>query len=205
MKCLTKSAEDKIKEAAIKVFLEKGFDGTTTRDIAKEAGVNSALMNYYFRSKEKLFASVFQEMLQLFFDGIIEIFNKPIPLKEKISEIIDHDFEMFKRNPDLSNFVIHELHRNPDRFFSAVSFDKIIFHSIFAQQLNDSIKAEAIKKIDIQHILLLMKSNVQFIFQGKVMTCKIWNMNDEEFDVFAEKHKVLVKEMITQYLFSSEK
>ena len=205
MKCLTKSAEDKIKEAAIKVFLEKGFDGTTTRDIAKEAGVNSALMNYYFRSKEKLFSSVFEEMLQLFFDGIIEIFNKPIPLKEKISDIIDHDFQMYKSNPDLSNFIIHELHRNPDRFFSAVSFDKILCHSIFAQQLNESIKAEVIRKIDIQHILLLMKSNVQFIFQGKVMTCKLWNMNDAEFDVFAEKHKVIIKEMIIQYLFSSEK
>lgn len=205
MKCLTKSAEDKIKEAAIKVFLEKGFDGTTTRDIAKEAGVNSALMNYYFRSKEKLFSSVFEEMLQLFFKGLLEILNKPISLKEKISEMIDHDFDMFKTNPDLSNFVIHELHRNPDRFFSAVSFDKMLVHSIFAQQLNDAIKEEAVRKIDIRHVLLLMKSNIQFVFQGKVMTCKIWNMTEDDFDDFAERHKVIAKEMIINYIFSSEK
>eukprot|EP01136_Pigoraptor_vietnamica_P030532 Opistho-1_new@89922 len=93
MKCLTKSAEDRIKEAAIKVFLEKGFDGTTTRDIAKEAGLNSALMNYYFRSKEKLFLAVFEEMFELFFQGIIEIFNKPDSLEDKISNMIDYDFK----------------------------------------------------------------------------------------------------------------
>ncbi len=205
MKCLAKSAEDKIKEAAIKVFLEKGFDGTTIRDIAKEAGLNSALMNYYFRSKEKLFSSVFEEMLQLFFKGLLEVFNRPISLKEKISAVIDHDFEMFKTNPDLANFIINELHRNPDRFFSVISFDKVLVHSVFAQQLKAAVDNEEIKEIKIEHILLLIKSNIQFIFQGKVMTCKIWNMNDTQFEEFAENHKVIIKEMIIQYLFVSEK
>ncbi len=205
MKCLTKSAEDRIKEAAIKVFLEKGFDGTTTRDIAKEAGLNSALMNYYFRSKEKLFSSVFEEMLQLFFKGLLEVLNRPISLKEKISAVIDHDFEMFKTNPDLANFIINELHRNPDRFFSVISFDKVLVHSVFAQQLKVAVDNEEIRKIKMEHVLLLIKSNIQFIFQGKVMTCKIWNMNDKQFDEFAENHKIIIKDMITQYLFSSEK
>lgn len=205
MNCLTKSAENKIKEAAIKVFLEKGFDGTTTRDIAKEAGVNSALMNYYFRSKEKLFSCVFEEMLQLFFAGMIEIFNKPICMKEKISSLLEHDFQMFKENPDLSNFIIHELHRNPDRFFSAISFDKILDHSLFSQQLSSAIETGEVLKIDIKHVLLLMKSNIQFIFQSKAMTCRMWKMDDEAFDAFAQNHKTIVKEMIINYLFVSNK
>lgn len=205
MKCLTKSAEDRIKEAAIKVFLEKGFDGTTTRDIAKEAGLNSALMNYYFRSKEKLFSCVFEEMLQLFFKGLLEVLNGQITLKEKISAVIDHDFEMFRKNPDLSNFIVHELHRNPDRFFSAISFDKVLVHSVFAQQLNSAIENGEMRKVCIEHVLLLIKSNIQFIFQGKVMTCKLWNMNDSQFEDFAYKHKVIVKEMIVEYLFNAQK
>lgn len=48
------STEEKILKAATKVFTEKGYAGTRTRDIAEEAGINLALLNYYFRSKEKL-------------------------------------------------------------------------------------------------------------------------------------------------------
>ena len=48
------STEEKILEAASEVFTEKGFAGTRTRDIAEKAGINLALLNYYFRSKEKL-------------------------------------------------------------------------------------------------------------------------------------------------------
>ena len=53
--CKTSSTEEKIKEAAKRVFLGKGFSGCTSREIAKEAGMNVALVNYYFRSKNQLF------------------------------------------------------------------------------------------------------------------------------------------------------
>lgn len=202
MKCLvTISAEEKIKEAAIKVFLEKGFDGTTTRDIAKEAGLNIALMNYYFRSKEKLFSSVFEEMLRLFFQGVVEIVNQPISLKEKLFKMIDHDFEMFKRTPGLSNFILNELHRNPERFLEATLIDKICNHSIFHDQLNEAIEKGQIRPMNFMHILLLLASNVQFIFHNKVMTTQIWKMTDDDFDKFAENHKEIVKQMIAGYLF----
>lgn len=61
----TLTTEEKIRQAATKVFMEKGFDGTTTRDIAAEANINLALLNYYFRSKQKLFDSVFDEISTL--------------------------------------------------------------------------------------------------------------------------------------------
>ena len=53
------STEQKIKNAARKVFTEKGYAATRTRDIAEAAGINLALLNYYFRSKQKLFEEVF--------------------------------------------------------------------------------------------------------------------------------------------------
>ncbi|MBB6002864.1 TetR/AcrR family transcriptional regulator [Arcicella rosea] len=205
MKCLTKSAEDKIKEAAIKVFLEKGFDGTTTRDIAKEAGVNSALMNYYFRSKEKLFLAIFDEMFQLFFQGVLEIFNKPDSLEDKIIGMIDYDFESCKVNPDLTNFIINELHRNPERSIINYPIKQLCDHSLFAQQLKVSIDEGRIANVDIRHLLLVMKSNIQFLFQTKIMTMKIWNMTENEFNVYADRHKIIVKDMILNYLFSSQK
>lgn len=49
------TTEEKIIVAARKIFTQKGFSATRTREIAEEAGVNSALVNYYFRSKKNLF------------------------------------------------------------------------------------------------------------------------------------------------------
>ena len=67
------STEEKILEAASEVFTEKGFSGTRTRDIAEKAGINLALLNYYFRSKEKLFEQVMKAKILIFFGQILPI------------------------------------------------------------------------------------------------------------------------------------
>src|SRR5580698_2173482 len=69
------SAEERIKQAARKLFTEKGFDAVKTRDIAAEAGINLALLNYYFRSKEKLFDIVMLENFQQFVAQLIPVLS----------------------------------------------------------------------------------------------------------------------------------
>ena len=80
------STEEKIKEAAKKVFLKKGYAATRTRDIAEEAGINLALLNYYFRSKEKLFDLIMLEKLEKFFGTIAPVLNNVnTTLEQKIT------------------------------------------------------------------------------------------------------------------------
>lgn len=195
------SAEEKIKEAAKKVFLEKGFDGATTRDISKASGLNCALMNYYFRTKEKLFAAIFEDMLQLFFAGMTTVLNKPISLKEKIIELIEHDFQMFKQNPSLCIFVLNEVHRDPDHLIHVLQAAKAQWTSLFDQQLKEAIGAGIVRPVNMQHVLSLLLSNTQFIFLGKAITMNTWQMDEEGFNAFAEDHKQLITEMIISYLF----
>lgn len=202
MKCLiNESTEERIKAAAAKIFMEKGFDGTTTRDIAKEAGLNSALMNYYFRSKEKLFAGVFSELCELFFEGMTEILSKPLSFRDKILALIDHDFKLFRENPTLANFVLNELHRNPDRLMDLAKKVEFMKNSAFEAQYNKAVATGEIKDIDINHVLLLIPSNIQFVFIHKPLTMKIHNMSENEFDIFLDEHIKIVKEMISDYLF----
>src|SRR6187402_2751383 len=52
-----------ILEAAIKLFSTKGYDAASVRDIAEMAGVNLAMISYYFGSKEKLMESLFHEKM----------------------------------------------------------------------------------------------------------------------------------------------
>src|ERR1700752_5346483 len=95
------STEEKIKEAARKVFTRKGYAATRTRDIAEESGLNLALINYYFRSKEKLFDIIMLEHLQTFVHSIVDLINNPnTTLPQKLEQLVGHYIDMLKANPD---------------------------------------------------------------------------------------------------------
>jgi AcrR family transcriptional regulator len=84
------STEEKIKEAAGIVFTKKGYGNARTRDIAEEAGINLALLNYYFRSKEKLFNIVMAERIDKLFGVLVPILNdESTTLEEKLEKITE--------------------------------------------------------------------------------------------------------------------
>ncbi|CCH56511.1 transcriptional regulator, TetR family [Fibrisoma limi BUZ 3] len=197
--------EEKIKEAAKKVFLEKGFDGATSRDIAEAAGINIALTNYYFRSKEKLFMNIFEDMIQLFFEGSVQILNKPISLRDKIVELIEHDFELMKKNPNLVIFIMNEVHRNPERLVKAIGYIKQLHHTLFKVQVQEAIDKGEIRPVNSLNLMTMIVASVQFLFVSKPMHMQIWQMSEAEFDQFTINQKRLIIDMVTSYLFETEK
>lgn len=202
MKCISgKPSEERIKEAARKVFLKKGFDGTTSRDIAEEADMNIALTNYYFRSKEKLFLEIFKDLLTLYFQKTLDILNNDLDFKSKINEVIDHTFEMVRNEPDLCNFIVNEVHKSPERLLPDLSFVRQIRHTRFEQQLKEEISKGNIRPIGIENIIPMLCGYIQFIFMGKNMHMKIFEVNEEQFDAYASNHKERIKEMIICYLY----
>ncbi|MBO7054495.1 MAG: TetR/AcrR family transcriptional regulator, partial [Bacteroidales bacterium] len=102
-------AEQKIKDAARKVFQAKGYDAARTRDIAEEAGVNLALINYYYRSKESLFEEIMGDSILSFRNAIIGITNDSnTSVREKIETLTNNYFSIFMQEPDLPMFMFLE-------------------------------------------------------------------------------------------------
>ena len=100
------STEEKIKEAARIVFTQKGFQGTKIRDIAAQADINLSLVNYYFRSKEKLFEIIMADTIQKLSDKIHPVlYDEQTTLIEKIGLIADHYIDYVLENPDIPFFV----------------------------------------------------------------------------------------------------
>src|SRR3954453_21008733 len=100
------NTEEKIKKAARVVFHEKGFAATRTRDIAQEADINLALLNYYFRSKQKLFDIIMLETLQGFARSLLEVFNNPdTTLEDKIDIFAERHIELLMQNPRIPIFM----------------------------------------------------------------------------------------------------
>ncbi|MGJ7033007.1 TetR/AcrR family transcriptional regulator [Niabella hirudinis] len=132
------SSEEKIKEAARKVFMEKGYAATRTRDIAEAAGINLALLNYYFRSKEKLFELVMQEKLSSFFGLILPVLQDPqSSLDDKIHIISDRYISMLAANPDLPLFVLNAMRNAPKKFAALLKGVDHVLDSAFAKQLKE--------------------------------------------------------------------
>lgn len=116
------NTEEKIKEAARKIFTEKGFAATRTRDIADEAGINIALLNYYFRSKENLFQIIMFENLQLFIQDVLGILNnEATTLHQKVDVLAEHYIDMLLNNPGLPVFVLNTINSNPAALLEGIN------------------------------------------------------------------------------------
>ena len=104
-----------ILDAARKVFLENGFDGTTMQQIADEAGINKALLHYYFRSKDRLFEAVFLEAFARMVPNVLKIFTADLEFNDKIRGLVETYISALQQYPQIPQFILHELHRNPGR------------------------------------------------------------------------------------------
>jgi AcrR family transcriptional regulator len=182
------STEEKFKEAARIVFTKKGYAGTKTRDIAEEAGLNLALLNYYFRSKEKLFEIIMMEKVQQLFSFIAPIANdQSKSLYEKIDLISKNYIDLLIKNPDLPLFVLSEIRNNPKRFGKMVQLDTMILQSHFIKQL-----AEQKKDINPIQLLLSFLGMLVFPFIASPILTATGALQETAFNHFMEQRKTLV-------------
>ncbi|MCX2453413.1 TetR family transcriptional regulator [Pedobacter sp. PLR] len=180
------TTEEKIKEAATKIFIEKGFAATRTRDIASEAGINLALLNYYFRSKEKLFEVVMTESLELFLVGLEEILNDVnTVLKDKIAGIAIHYIDLLKKHPDLPLFILTEIKANPSRLDDNVVVKEMLTQSNFYKQL----EATTQKKVEPMHFIMNMLGVLVFPFVASPVLRGTAEQSKAEFDQLMEERK----------------
>lgn len=182
------STEDKILLAASKVFTEKGFSGTRTRDIAEEAGINLALLNYYFRTKEKLFEQVMKVKIVLLFGQIIPIVtNEKTTLEEKIDLASVKYFDILTKNPNLPIFVLSEIQKKTSDIKSILPFEKVLNNSFLMKQIK-----ERKPEVNPFHFLFNFLSMTVFPFLGKPILQSFDLMTDKEFQQFVEERKTMV-------------
>jgi AcrR family transcriptional regulator len=190
------STEEKIKIAASKVFLKKGYSATRTRDIAEEAGINLALLNYYFRSKEKLFQKVMQEKMQQFFGVLLQIVNDPsTQLETKIEQIVSNYIDVLSENPELPLFVLSEMKGNADKIQNILPVQKFNDNLSFVKQLQE-------KRPDINpiHFLMNILGMTVFPFVAKPAFNLIASTNKSELESILKERKELIPKWIKAML-----
>ncbi|MDR0688002.1 MAG: TetR/AcrR family transcriptional regulator [Prevotellaceae bacterium] len=180
------SAEEAILKAAEEVFLSKGFAMSTTTAIAKLAGVNQALLHYYFRTKENLFEAVFLKKLQLVTVAMYEILGKEgIPLMDKIKMQIETQFDFVQSNPKLPFLVVSEVARAPERSERmGVMVGKRVQQALgkLQEELDKAHEEGKIRKTSAVNLLLSVISQNVFPFLIRPIFQAITNMPDGDFE-----------------------
>lgn len=195
---IDQSAQEKILEAARKVFIAKGMAGARMQDIANEAGINKALLHYYFRSKEKLFEVIFQEVSTSFFPLINEIFEAEIPLFEKIERFCSVYIEKIVENPFIPIFILNEMNQQPDIFIEKIFGGKLPNVPAMIIQIKNEVAEGKIKPIKPEHLFMNMMSMCIFPFVAKPIWMKISGTGDQEFVALMNERKQEIPKFIIE-------
>jgi AcrR family transcriptional regulator len=199
------NTEDRILEAAKEVFIGKGFDGARMQEIADTAKINKALLHYYFRNKDKLFAAVFEDTLLQIGPVVLNFVNEPIPLEVKIWKFVDEYIEIIRKNPKLPLFILNEIHVNPERVLSFLNINALLDTKVLQDQLNKETDVNNIERIDVKHFVVNILSMTIFPFIGKPIMQKALNIKNDDWEKFLEERKRIIPQTIMNWIKFNQK
>lgn len=183
------STERKILEASKRVFLKKGMYGARMQEIADEAGINKALLHYYFRSKDKLFDAVFQDTATMFFAKVRELIEVDKPIFEKIEFFVGEYLELLIPNSFIPSFIISEVQQNPDRIKNIFMQSGVNPEMAFAREIDDAVKRGLIKPINPEQLIINIISLCVFPFAASPIIKPMLNYSEDDFVQFIETRK----------------
>ena len=167
------------------------------QEIAREAGVNQALLHYYFRSKERLSTAVFEMIASRIFPALMQTLGAEISLDDKIERLIALYLENLSRNPFLPGYVLSELHHHPERIPQLLAsvigaspgqvlpplFEKL------GHQINERVAAGTMRPIAPEQFAINLVSLCIFPFAARPMLSVMFGMDDAAFARFIEQRK----------------
>jgi AcrR family transcriptional regulator len=171
-----------ILQVAEKLFAEKGFDGTSIRNIAKEAGINIAMVSYYFGSKEKMLeALIFSRTsdLKMQLENILKAESEPM---EKLDQLLDLYIARVSKNRCLYQIVNSES-ANVKRALSLKSFTEVKKRNLESLQLiiaQGQEKGIFRKDINVSLIPATIFGTYFQFYTGKALYEEVFNLNTEE-------------------------
>ncbi|WP_320018442.1 TetR family transcriptional regulator [Labilibaculum manganireducens] len=180
--------QENILIAARTIFAQKGLAGARMQEIADRAGINKALLHYYYRNKEKLFEQVFDEALKKMLRPIAAFLADDSDLFQKIRNICRHYHEVLVEYPFLPNFVINEINSDPTRIlklFDAEGFLEGREKTII--QINEAVKSGMIRPIDPRELILNIISLSIFPFAGRPVIKEILYKNENIYEILKER------------------
>ena len=188
------STEQKIAEAAERVFLVKGIAGARMQEIADAAGINKALLHYYFRSKEKLFDYVFQRVFQEFVDTLREVFSENEPIENQIRAFIARYLRIFEEKPDIPLFIQTELYRNPKLIEQFTFMESVFPVNALREVIRAKIEQGEWRHIRVADFLVNLIGLCVYPYLAKPLLQRAFQMPEDAYDNYLKQREDAVYE-----------
>jgi len=200
---LNTETEQKIISSAEKLFFQKGKAGTSMQDIADDAGINRTLLNYYFRSKDQLFETVFKNAMSSFLPALAAMLHSEMNFEEYVSAMIETIIDAMLENPQIPIFILQELSSNPDRMpelMKEMGVDPVIA----IRKMEENRKDKRTEGMDPRQLIMSIISLCIFPFAARPVVTEILYAGDNNKYIEAMKQrKQILPPLVKQFMIKS--
>ena len=189
--------EQRILDAAHAVFVRRGTAGARMQEIAAEAGVNQALLHYYFRSKDRLSRAAFERAASEFMPTVIQVLASDTELEAKVARIIELELDHLARAPYLPGYIISEVTHHPERarqLITAVTRlapedirPKVV--AMLRKQIEARVRSGGMRPIAPEQFIVNLMSLCIFPFAARPMILEMLGMDQRGFDQFIARRR----------------
>ncbi len=192
------TTEERILEAAKKIFLRDGLQGARMQDIADLATINRSMLHYYFRDKELLSQTVMKGVISKFIVAFKENLNSELSFEEKVDNYIDAEINLAFDNPDLLIFALHEASKDPE-FFKKVIESKMSV--VFRKQMKEAYEKGEIVPKNIEEFVVSVSSLCMFPFIAGPLYMMIFRWDEEKWASYRKVLKRNLPKLIKRVIF----
>lgn len=189
--------EQRILTAARTVFLRAGTAGARTQEIAREAGVNSALLHYYFRSKEQLAAAVFRDAAREMMTAVLGAFLSDADLETKVTNVVRLELDHLSATPGLPGYILCELSHHAERapqFVEALTGHApaqmgLRVRTVLGRQIDVAVRAGRLRPIAVEQFMVNLISLCVFPFAARPMLSALLGFDTAGFSAFIDRRR----------------
>jgi TetR/AcrR family transcriptional regulator len=186
-----------IMNATKNIFFKKGNIHATTQDIADEAGVNRALIHYYFSSREQLLEMVLKDASREMSQRIQKAFMPGSSFREKMDTFLTIHINELLEYPFLENFIIAEFNRSGGGKMHLLSKEVAgIFMETFVRDLLDEMEQGTIVRMSPEQFLINIVSLCSYPLIARPLLQQVFDLDDAAYLDFIKKRKEQIMMMI---------
>ena len=200
--------EERILQAARTVFVRHGTAGARMQEIAEEAGVNQALLHYYFRSKDRLAQAVFRDVAGRMVPSIVAVFGSNSSIEQKVEQFVHLYIDVVRQSPFIPGYIVAELHFNPERLTALASEiagahpASVIkaFMPRLGAQIDEQVRIGAMRSIAPDQFLVNLVALSVFPFVARPVLRIVFGQDDAAFSRFLDERRKELPDFILNAL-----
>lgn len=193
--------KQRILDAAHKLFINNGFDGTSIRDIANASDTNIAMVNYYFQSKYNLFEIIFDEAFDILMLKVFSIVESEKPFFEIVEHWIHAYYDILLEYPQIPIFIINEANKNPDRLVERIQTRKPYeIFTIISKRIESEVERGTIIETSTIDFMLNIISLCLFPFMFGKLATHVAGRHPSEYEEILKNHKTYVVDFVINAL-----